>query len=92
MLLAEYGSGDLAESNLVSAIAAALPGDAEGKCQQISAANYQAFEQPAFVLGANLARQLAEQQNYSQHTPAEILADSALKREVWQQLKAFSRP
>lgn len=86
-MLAEYGSGNLEESNLVAAIAKALPWPSSGECKSLDA---QEWKIPLVVLGESLAVQLGVAKNESvwvTHSPAAMLADPSLKRAAWGQLQ-----
>ena len=86
-LFAEYGNGSLEESNLVAAIANALPWPAEGGCQEVSA---NASQLPVIILGKKLNSELALPERdwvFVSHSPLELLADPTKKRDAWEKLQ-----
>ena len=86
-MLAEYGSGNLEESNLVAAIAKALPWSSSGQCQSLEV---QQWDTPLVVLGESLASGMGLTKKeflWITHSPAAMLDDPSLKRDAWGQLQ-----
>jgi hypothetical protein len=94
ILLAEYGSGSLPESNLVAAIAGALPWPSQGECKPIKAEELRLVKSPLVILGEGLAQQIGLQAGgsvWASHAPAALLADAKLKRHAWGKLQELKQ-
>jgi hypothetical protein len=91
-LLAEYGKGSSDESNLIAAIAKALPFEHQGGCKELSVAGLKQLGVPMIVLGETLLQELGLRPSATvlkAGAPTAMLADQSLKREAWKQLQAL---